>query len=398
MGHIALYRKYRPKNFDDITGQTAIVKTLRNEVISDKIANAYLFCGPRGTGKTSIARIFARAINCPNQVNGNPCNNCISCNDNNIDITEIDAASNNSVDNIRQIVEESGYACQSGRYRIYIIDEVHMLTGSSFNALLKTLEEPSVNTIFILATTEKHKVPQTIASRCQTFNFSMISETDMVNRLKYICQQEGITYESDNELKLISKLSEGALRDAVSILDQCAFMGSNHLVLSDMNNLLGQVSDEICEEINSYIENDNIKALMEKVDELVIEGKSMSVFADEMYNYYKNKIFNDSDHFEKYHRFMRIFAELKETAKNSSVGKTMAEISLIKICRPETETDYESVVQRLEKLEEERYLNKTNNIQINDSDTSKSECVKMDSQIIRLFDCSSYDNLITMVM
>lgn len=351
MDHIALYRKYRPQTFDDVTGQDPIVQTLRNEVIADRIANAYLFCGPRGTGKTSVSRIFAHAINCDNPVNGNPCCQCNNCKGNNIDLTEIDAASNNNVDSIRALTEEASYACQSGKYRVYIIDEVHMLTGSSFNALLKTLEEPPKNTIFILATTEKIKVPPTIASRCQQFDFKNMKEEDCINRLKYICAQENITYESNEELKLIYKISDGAMRDAVSYLDECAFMNNSHLELRNMKDLLGQVQDEIIIDIADCIEKEDVPGLIDIVHNLHYEGKSLSYVCRCMYNHYRDHILdfeNDKDKFEINMRRMRNFAELEREVKDST---TLMEIGMIRICKPQMESDYSSIIERLNRLE-----------------------------------------------
>ena len=197
MSYIALYRKYRPKTFDEVYGQHAIVQTLTNQIKANRIAHAYLFCGPRGTGKTSIAKIFAKAINCSNPNNGSPCLQCKCCQETaqglNVDIIEIDAASNNGVDNIRELIEESRYRPQHGKYKVYIIDEVHMLSNSAFNALLKTLEEPTGNTIFILATTEVHKVPPTIFSRCQRYNFKLLTNEEIVEALQDILTKENYT-------------------------------------------------------------------------------------------------------------------------------------------------------------------------------------------------------------
>jgi len=228
MAYQALYRKWSPLTFDDVIGQSHITQTLVNEIVHNRIAHAYLFCGTRGTGKTSTAKIFSRAINCLNNHNGNPCNECEICkgilDGSNMDVVEIDAASNNGVDNIREIRDEVAYAPSKSKYKVYIIDEVHMLSSGAFNALLKTLEEPPSHVIFILATTESHKIPATILSRCQRFDFKRISTDDVVNRLKQIIQKDHINID-DKGLRLIARVSDGSMRDALSILDQCIAFG-----------------------------------------------------------------------------------------------------------------------------------------------------------------------------
>ena len=224
MAYQALYRKWRPDNFEDVKGQDHIVTTLQNQIKADRIGHAYLFCGTRGTGKTSIAKIFAKAVNCEHPVNGSPCGECASCKaiaaGNSMNVIEIDAASNNGVDNIRQIREEVQYSPTQGRYKVYIIDEVHMLSIGAFNALLKTLEEPPSYVIFILATTEAHKIPVTILSRCQRYDFHRISIDTIADRLTKLMQAENINVE-DKAIKYIAKAADGSLRDALSLLDQC---------------------------------------------------------------------------------------------------------------------------------------------------------------------------------
>ena len=350
MGYISLYRKYRPTTFDELVGQAPISTTLRNEVKANRISNAYLFCGPRGTGKTSAARIFAKAMNCSNPVNGNPCNKCETCTNQNIDIQEIDAASNNSVDSIRQLVNESGYVCQFGKRRVYIIDEVHMLTGASFNALLKTLEEPPPDTTFILATTEKYKVPSTIMSRCQSFDFKPISDTIMIAKLAEICKLEGITCKYGKELQLICKLSNGALRDALSILDQCAMMCDNVLDVEYMKDLLGQVPEETCNHVAELIDKGDIPALIDIIDKLCSQGKQMHIFADEMYKHYRDIAMSSNESTEKNFRMMSIFSELASSARQG-MSKVLTEIAVIKACRPQMQRDYDSLVHRIEMLE-----------------------------------------------
>ena len=230
--HKALYRVYRPKTFEDVVGQEHIVKTLKNQIKNNNIGHAYLFSGTRGTGKTSTAKIFARAVNCLNPINEEPCNECEICrdtlNDNIMDVVEIDAASNNSVDDIRELRESVKYTPSKAKYKVYIIDEVHMLSQGAFNALLKTLEEPPSYVIFILATTEPHKIPATILSRCQRFDFKRVSSKDIAARMAYICEKEDIEVE-DKALNLIARNSQGALRDALSILDQCMSFGNDKI-------------------------------------------------------------------------------------------------------------------------------------------------------------------------
>ena len=224
--HKALYRVYRPKNFNDVIGQEHIVRTLKNQIENNNVGHAYLFCGTRGTGKTSTAKIFSRAVNCTNLHNDEPCNECENCReileDKTMDVVEIDAASNNSVDDIRELRENVKYSPAKSKYKVYIIDEVHMLSQGAFNALLKTLEEPPSYVIFILATTEPHKIPATILSRCQRFDFKRVTVKDISSRMKYICEKEGI--EADEKaLNLIARNSQGEIRDALSILDQCIY-------------------------------------------------------------------------------------------------------------------------------------------------------------------------------
>ena len=239
--HKALYRAYRPQNFEDVVGQQHIIRTLKNQIESNNVGHAYLFTGTRGTGKTSTAKIFARAVNCVQSKDQEPCNECEVCrdilNDNVMDVVEIDAASNNSVDDIRELRESVKYSPTKAKYKVYIIDEVHMLSQGAFNALLKTLEEPPSYVIFILATTEPHKIPATILSRCQRFDFKRVTVKDMTDRMKKICNEENIEVE-EKALNLIARNSQGALRDALSILDQCISFSYNKIEYKDERNEL----------------------------------------------------------------------------------------------------------------------------------------------------------------
>ena len=246
MAYQALYRKYRPTNFDEVVGQTHIIQTLKNAIIQNRIAHAYLFCGPRGTGKTSIAKIFAKTLNCTNSQDA-PCGVCENCkmaaNGSHPDIIEIDAASNNGVDEVRNLIDKVKYAPMQGKYKIYIIDEVHMMTSGAFNALLKTIEEPPAHVIFIFATTEPNKVLPTIISRCQRFDFNKVSMHDIKYRLSVVCKNEGIEID-ENGLTLIAQLADGGMRDALSILDQCVAYCSSHIDVNDIRKIYGVVTSE----------------------------------------------------------------------------------------------------------------------------------------------------------
>lgn len=246
MAYQALYRKYRPTNFDEVVGQTHIIQTLKNAIVQNRIAHAYLFCGPRGTGKTSIAKIFAKTLNCTNSQDA-PCGVCENCkmaaNGSHPDIIEIDAASNNGVDEVRNLIDKVKYAPMQGKYKIYIIDEVHMMTSGAFNALLKTIEEPPAHVIFIFATTEPNKVLPTIISRCQRFDFNKVSMHDIKYRLSVVCKNEGIEID-ENGLTLIAQLADGGMRDALSILDQCVAYCSSHIDVNDIRKIYGVVTSE----------------------------------------------------------------------------------------------------------------------------------------------------------
>ncbi len=274
MAYKALYRAYRPQNFDELAGQGHIVKTLKNAIKQNKIAHAYLFCGPRGTGKTTIAKILAKAINCTSQGENIPCNECENCKAINEgthqDIIEIDAASNNGVDEVRDLIEKVKYAPINGKYKVYIIDEVHMMSTGAFNALLKTLEEPPTHVVFILATTEPQKILPTIISRCQRFDFGKITENDIIERLKKVLEEENIQCE-DEAISLIASLADGGMRDALSILEQCLAY-SDQLTLKDVNEIYGIVSvPQKIEFIRSLMHKD-IPSILRKIEEMFETG------------------------------------------------------------------------------------------------------------------------------
>lgn len=288
----ALYRKYRSKTFDEIYGQDVIVKILKNAIINNKISHAYLFTGPRGTGKTSIAKIFANTINCLEHENGNPCGKCVYCTQKNkIDVLEIDAASNNGVDEIREIKEKIDLVPSIGKYKIYIIDEVHMLTVGAFNALLKTLEEPPEHAVFILATTDPYKIPATILSRCQRFDFKKISESKIYERLKYIISEENINI-NDNAVKEISRLADGGMRDAISILDQVAAYSNENITEEDIHNINGTLTQYQLKEFIEDIINKNIKSIFEKISDFDQKGKNLIKLTEEIILFLKNILVN----------------------------------------------------------------------------------------------------------
>lgn len=288
----ALYRKYRSQTFSEMVGQSVISTTLKQAVESGKISHAYLFSGPRGTGKTSAAKIFAKAMNCPHQVNGEPCNQCDLCQDitngSLEDVIEIDAASNNGVDEIRDIRDKSTYAPSRATYKVYIIDEVHMLSSGAFNALLKTLEEPTENVVFILATTELHKIPATILSRVQRFEFKSIKQTDIADHLASILEKEGLSYQAE-ALSLIARRAEGGMRDALSILDQALSLSSNNQVdLSTAEEITGSISLKALDEYVTYINEGNAQEALACLNTIFENGKSMSRFATDLLTYFRD--------------------------------------------------------------------------------------------------------------
>ena len=293
LAYQALYRKWRPMTFDDVIGQSHITDTLKNEIIENRLAHAYLFTGTRGTGKTSTAKIFSRAVNCPDVQNGNPCNECEICkgimSSAILDIIEIDAASNTGVDNIREIIEQCQYASASTKYKVYIIDEVHMLSTGAFNALLKTLEEPPSHVIFILATTEIHMVPATILSRCQRFDFSTISAEDIVSAMKRILERENITVE-DDALEYVSYLGNGSMRDSLSILDRCIAFKSSGITYGDVVDIVGALDDSYLYEFAGYIAKNDMALLLSSFDNCVSAGKSLDNFAGDMLNCFREML------------------------------------------------------------------------------------------------------------
>lgn len=303
MSYTALYRKFRPDEFEDVKGQDAIVRTLKNQINADRIGHAYLFCGTRGTGKTTVAKIFAKAVNCEHPVDGSPCGECAMCKSiaagTSMNVIEIDAASNNGVDNIREIREEVTYRPTEGKYKVYIIDEVHMLSIGAFNALLKTLEEPPEYVIFILATTEAHKIPITILSRCQRYDFKRISIETIAARLRELIDKEGWDVE-DKAVRYIAKMADGSMRDSLSLLDQCAAFYMNETLTYDhVLEVLGAVDTEVFSRLLRQLLAMDVHQVIETVDELVMQGRELSQLAADFTWYLRNLLLvKSSDNME----------------------------------------------------------------------------------------------------
>lgn len=379
MAYTALYRKWRPKTFDDIIGQEHVTTTLKNQIANDRIAHAYLLCGTRGTGKTSTAKVMAKALNCLNPKDGNPCNECEMCKKISqglaIDVTELDAASNNGIDKIRDIIDDTKYPPQEGKYKIYIMDEVHMLSMVAVNAFLKTLEEPPQNVIFILATTDPQRLPITILSRCQRFDFKRISIKDLTERLRTIVTAQGVLAD-DKSLDLIARVSDGAARDALSILDQAISMGDGSVNYDNLVEMLGLVTNEYLFDITSAIIEKNVEKAMVVIEKVVFAGKDMYLFIKDLVEHYRNllmlkvtsnpeevldmsleniKLLDEQSkriRVEEIMRDIRILQEAEGNAKLSKQSRLYLELAAIKMCKIEYDTSNEVILTRINKLEE----------------------------------------------
>lgn len=379
MSYTALYRKFRPTSFDQVKGQDHIVQTLKNQMNANRIGHAYLFCGTRGTGKTSVAKIFARAVNCEHPIDGSPCNECDTCRAINsgsaMNVVEIDAASNNGVDNIRQIRDEIQYTPANGKYTVYIIDEVHMLSIGAFNALLKTLEEPPSYVIFILATTEPHKIPITILSRCQRYDFKRITIDTIAARLSELMEKEGIEVE-EKAIRYVAKAADGSMRDALSLLDQCiAFYLGQKLTYENVLEVLGAVDNEIFSRLTRSIIDGDVTSCIYILDEMVMQGRELGQFVTDFIWYLRNLMlvktsdgamdFIDASaeriealkeeasmvETDVIMRYIRIFSELAGQIKYASNKRVLIEIALIKLNKPQMENDTGSLINRISVLE-----------------------------------------------
>lgn len=405
----ALYRKYRPRNFSEVVGQKNIVKTLKNQITDNHISHAYLFTGSRGTGKTSCAKIFAKAVNCLNSQAGDPCNECEICkgiNDESIfDITEIDAASNNGVDNIRELRDNTAFSPATAKYRIYIIDEVHMLSGAAFNALLKTLEEPPAHVIFILATTEVHKLPATILSRCQRFDFSRIAVEEIAARLTEIAEKEGVSLTPDAAL-IIAKLSDGAMRDALSLLDVCAATG-NEVDEKAVLDAAGMSGREYIERLALSIVNRSSEQALETIAELYERSKDMTRLCCELIEHFRNimmikatknpekLVVCSSAEIEKLKKegqnmpldaiihaievFEKAFSDMNRGANR----RTIMETALIRLCDPSLDESTTAILRRISALEAGTVLTasaraeKGDVVTTKDTDIAATQAVKL---------------------
>lgn len=380
MSYTALYRKFRPQEFEDVKGQDHIVTTLKNQIKADRIGHAYLFCGTRGTGKTTIAKIFAKAVNCEHPVDGSPCGECPTCKaiaaGNSMNVIEIDAASNNGVDNIRQIREEVEYRPTEGKYKVYIIDEVHMLSIGAFNALLKTLEEPPSYVIFILATTEVHKIPITILSRCQRYDFKRISIDTIAGRLAELTQAEQIDVD-DRALRYVARAADGSMRDALSLLDQCvAFHFGEKLTYDNVLEVLGAVDNRVFSKLFQAVLASDTKACIREIEEMIIQGRDLSQLVNDFVWYMRNLLIAKTTDepgdmldmseenlavlkeeaagvdTETLMRYIRIFSELSGQLRYASQKRILVEIAFIKLTTPSMEQNLDSILQRITLLEQ----------------------------------------------
>ena len=381
MSYTALYRKFRPDNFFDVKGQEHIVTTLKNQIKAGRIGHAYLFTGTRGTGKTTVAKLLAKTVNCENPVDGNPCNECRMCKgiaaQTSMNVIEIDAASNNGVDNVREIVEEVRYSPTEGKYKVYIIDEVHMLSAGAFNALLKTIEEPPAYVIFILATTEVHKIPVTILSRCQRYDFKRITIDIISERMAELMKEENIEVE-EKALRYVARVADGSMRDALSLLDQCiSFYLGKKLTYDNVLEVLGAVDTSVFAKLLGCIRGQNVSACIKLLEEIESSGRELGQFTIDFIWYLRNLLLikttddisdmvieistenlallqQEAKIMEEITliRYIRVFSELSNQIRYATRKRVLIEIALIKLCKPEMEANLDSIVDRIKILEE----------------------------------------------
>jgi len=383
MSYTALYRKFRPVRFEDVKGQDAIVTTLKNQIKAERVGHAYLFCGTRGTGKTTIAKIFARSVNCEQPADGSPCGVCPTCraiaSGASMNVIEIDAASNNGVDNIREIVDEVSYSPAEGKYKVYIIDEVHMLSTGAFNALLKTLEEPPSYVIFILATTEANKIPVTILSRCQRYDFKRLTVDTIENRMRdALAESDENVQIEEKALRYVAKAADGAMRDAWSLLDQClAFHFGDVLTYDKVLDVLGAVDTSVFSNLLRYILHRDVPGCIGLLEEIVLQGRDLSQFVTDFTWYLRNlllvKTSGDgcedvidisSENLAKLKeeaqmaemdaimRYIRSFSELSGKIRYSGQKRILVEMEFVRLCRPEMEVKQDALLDRIRKLEQ----------------------------------------------
>lgn len=395
MSYMALYRKWRPDEFDEVKGQEHVVTTLKNQITHDRIGHAYLFCGTRGTGKTTVAKLFAKAVNCEHPLeDGSPCNECPTCKaisaGSSLNVIEIDAASNNGVDNIREIRNEVQYSPTEGKRKVYIIDEVHMLSIGAFNALLKTLEEPPSYVIFILATTEAHKIPITILSRCQRYDFRRISLETIYERLADLLKREGIEAE-EKAVRYVAKVADGSMRDALSLLDQCiAFYLGQTLTYENVLEVLGAVDVEVFNGLMEHITHGDTMQALKVVEEIIWQGRELTQFVADFTWYMRNLLLlKSSDQMseqldlslenlesmtkvaeqvkpEQLMRYIRVFSEMSNQIRYATQKRVVLELAIIKLTTPQMETNMDALFDRIRVLEDkvERNTFALNDIQV----------------------------------
>ncbi len=381
MSYTALYRKWRSQTFDEIKGQEPITESFKNQIKTGRIGHAYLFCGTRGTGKTSVAKILARAVNCKNPIDGNPCNECSTCrailSESSMNVLEMDAASNNGVDDIRQIRDQVQYPPVDGKYKVYIIDEVHMLSQAAFNAFLKTLEEPPEYVIFVLATTEPNKLPITILSRCQRYDFKRISTEIIASRLREISDSEKIDIE-DDALRYIARVGDGSMRDAVSLLDQCsAFQFDHRIMYDDALNILGAVDTSVFSDIIVALNNKDIKNILDIISQVIEQGREIGQFISDLIMYIRNLLLSksvdnltglvdlskenmeqlkkDSKLFSTIEllRYIRLLSELSNQIRYSTQKRILLETTMMKLAYPDTDATIDGLNAKISEIKRE---------------------------------------------